>query len=188
MSDDLLQLIFAAALVLFGLLGGQKKKKRPTTQQPPRPRPKPAAPRSAAPRPRPAPAPPTSPPAPAPQRDALVKELERLLGVPVEVEGSGAIPEAVSLERTDVEDTRVGPELVGPERVSTRWTEGIDRSETSLETLDEAGAQSHERFHQRYAALAPMTATADAPPTIATRRLRQAIIWSEILGPPVSLR
>jgi hypothetical protein len=192
MSDDLLQLIFAAALVLFGLLGGRKKK-RPTQQPPrrrpeqPRPRPKQPAPRSTTPQPaRPVPA--ARPAAPAPQRDVLVKELERLLGVPVEVEESGAIPEAVSLEQTDVEEKRVGQERIGPERASIRWTEGMERGTESLETLEEAGATSHELFHARYPTAAPAIVTVEAPPGGATLRLRQAIIWSEILGPPVGLR
>jgi hypothetical protein len=182
MSDDLIQLIFAAALVLFGLLGSRKKRPTRRRPEPPRPRPKQPAPRSATPQPaRPAPAP--YPPAPRPQREVLVKELERLLGVPVEVEESGEIPEAVSLEQTDVEEKRTRTEGVG-----NRWTEGIERGNESLETLEEAGATSHELFHARYPTAAPAIVTGDAAPSGATLRLRQAIIWNEILGPPVSMR
>jgi hypothetical protein len=185
MSDDLLQLIFAAILILFGLLGS--KKKRPT-QQPPRQRPAPRPgpgprPRATA---RPAPAPRPAPPRPAAtrQRDALVQELERLLGAQVEVEESGELPEAVSLERTDVEEKRIRPEAAGES-----WAAGLAREAASLETLEEAGEKSHARFHARYdKAAGPTTLDAAAssnPPLI---RLRRAIIWSEILGPPVSER
>jgi hypothetical protein len=183
MSDDLLQLIFAAALILFGLLGSRKKK---PTQQPPRRRPAPAA-RPAPPPARTArPVPPmrsAAPPAAAPQpRDALLEQLQRMLGGQVEAEPlEEERPEAVSLEATDVEERRQRVE-----GTSARWAAGLDRGAESLETLEEAGESSHARFHARLQATSAPAAIQEADPAIA--RLRRAIIWSEILGPPVSMR
>lgn len=106
----------------------------------------------------------------------MLRELERLLGTPVEIEQE----EAVSLERTDREDVAREPE-------SAAWTAGIERAAESLETLEEAGGKSHQRFHARYPDAPPPAAEpAHAGPT--TAQLRRAIIWSEILAPPVSLR
>jgi hypothetical protein len=107
--------------------------------------------------------------------------LERLLGGHVEIEAEPA--EAVSLEETDFEERPARVE--GP---GARWTEGLDRGAESLETLEEAGESSHARFHARLQATAG-AAPGDAQPVDpGVARLRQAIIWREILGPPVSLR
>jgi hypothetical protein len=185
MSDDVLQLIFAAVLILAGLLGGKKKK--PTPPQPPRRRPAQAS-RPARPAQAPRPAPPMRPapaprPAASPSRDALLDQLQRMLSGqveahPLEVE----LPEAVSLEATDVEERRQPVE-----GTNARWAAGLEREAQSLETLEEAGESSHSRFHARLQATAAATpAAAEADPAMV--RLRQAIIWSEILGPPVSMR
>jgi hypothetical protein len=58
----------------------------------------------------------------------------------------------------------------------------------SLETPEPAGEASHQRFHDRY-----ITALPEIVPRVTTSRvpaagLRQAIVWSEILGPPKALR
>jgi hypothetical protein len=184
MSDDLLQLIFAAALILFGLLGSRKKK---PTQQPPRRRPaqpaRPAPPARAA---RPVPPMRSAPgrPAASPSRDVLLDQLQRMLSGQVEAEALEVeMPEAVSLEATDVEERRQPVE-----GTSARWAAGLEREAQSLETLEESGESSHRRFHARLqaAAAAAPAAAPEADPAIA--RLRQAFIWSEILGPPVSMR
>lgn len=186
MSDDLLQLIFAAALILFGLLGGRKKK---PTQQPPRRPAQPAQPARPAPPPtrtaRPAPQMRSAPRPATPQsRDVLLGQLQRMLGgqgeaEPLEVE----VPEAVSLEATDVDERRQRVE-----GTSARWDAGLQRGSESLETLEEAGESSHARFHARLQATAPAPPVATGQVDPATARLRQAIIWSEVLGPPVSMR
>ena len=187
MSDDLLQIIFAAALILFGLLGGKKKKKKPT-QHPPRQRPTQAA--RPAPPPartgRPAPQMRSAPPQPAApqQRDVLLGQLQRMLGGQVEAEPLEVeVPEAVSLEATDVEERRQRVE-----GTSARWAAGLKRGAESLETLEEAGDSSHARFHARLQATAPAPPVAAGQVDPATARLRHVIIWSEILGPPVSMR
>ena len=185
MSDDLLQLVFAAVLILFGLLGGRKKKptqqpphRRPT--QPVRPAPPPTRTARAAPQMRSAPPRPAAPR----QRDALIEQLQRMLGGQVEAEPLEVdVPEAVSLEATDVEERRQRVE-----GTSARWAAGLERGAESLETLEEAGASSHARFHARLQATAPAPPVAAAQIDPATARLRHVIIWSEILGPPVSLR
>jgi hypothetical protein len=174
MSDDLLQLIFAAVLILFGMLGSRKKK--PTDQGPRRRPPQTSSP------PRPQPPQPRPQPAPQSHKDALVQELERLLGTRVEVDEAGDLPEAVSLEATDVEDRRVRLD-----QESTRWAAGLAREEASAETLEEAGTTSHDRFHARYMSASAVEARS-APADPAVARLRSAIIWSEILGPPLSER
>lgn len=88
--------------------------------------------------------------------------------------------EAVSLEPPDAE------EAPATTVDSPKWAAGLGRPQESLETLEEAGAASHERFHARHLDSPPVVAPGPEAPD--TARLRQAIIWSEILGPPMALR
>jgi hypothetical protein len=201
MSGDLFELLFVLAFILFGILGGRKKKGAGQRQLPqPRPRPRPA----------PRPAPDRSmagrtaqrpPSAPRTTQDALLQELEGLLtgrpvrGEPVPVASPmGDTPdpdEARSLESLEDETSarwEEGLERATESAESAGWSAGRDRGQESLETLEEAGGASHVRFHSLY------DRQPDAPPRPTQRAVfrnadvRRAVIWSEILGPPVSER
>jgi hypothetical protein len=198
MSGDLLELLFVAAFILFGLLGGRKK--RP--QQPmPRPRQRPEVPRSRPPVVRRPQAPPARAGAPGTDQERLLRELEGLLtGRPVRVEpvpvpspmGDTPDPEeARSLESLEDETSdrwEEGLERATEAAETARWTAGREQQAESLETLEEAGGASHVRFHSLY------DRQPDAPPrppqraTFRNADVRRAVIWSEILGPPVSER
>jgi len=203
MSGDLFELLFVVAFILFGILGGRKKKPGAGQRQLPQPRPRPR------PAPRPVPersplarrSPPAAPPT---AQDALLRELEGLLTgqrpAPVEAEpewvstSSDRVPdpeEARSLESLEAETSAVWEE--GLERASEtsgtpRWAEGRDREAGTLETLEEAGEGSHKRFHERYAIAARAESRSPRSPTFDMNEVRRAIVWSEILGPPVSVR
>jgi hypothetical protein len=202
MSGDLFEILFILAFILFGLLGGRKRKKKPGAGEPqrpqprPRPVPRPAPERSAARQQRSAP--------PETAQDALLRELEGLLTGraprPVEQEAewmpvpSDRVPdpvEARSLESLEVEETVLwgeGLDRASEARDTARWTEGRNRAARTLETLEEAGEASHRRFHERYdfsTRTEPRTARG---PTFDVRDVRRAVVWSEILGSPVSMR
>jgi hypothetical protein len=197
-GGDFFELLFVIAFILFGILGGRKKK--PGAGQPQVPRPRPAPDRS------PAGRHPQPPPRAGsePSQDALLRELEGLLTgrrpLPVEQDeprwspaSSDRVPdpeEARSLESLEVEETAVweeGLERASEVRDTARWTEGRDRPAASLETLEEAGEASHERYHERYDFTVQAERAARGP-TFDVRDVRRAVIWSEILGPPVSER
>lgn len=199
MSGDLFEILFVIAFILFGILGGRKKKPGAGEPQRPRPRPRPV--------PRPSPERATArqrsaPPETAP--DALLRELEGLLTGraprPVEQEvewapvPSDQVPdpvEARSLESLEVEETALwgaGLERASEARDTARWTEGRNRAARTLETLEEAGEASHRRFHERYDfSTRPEPRTAGGS-VFDVRDVRRAVVWSEILGPPVSQR
>ncbi|MDH3495928.1 MAG: hypothetical protein OER21_04135 [Gemmatimonadota bacterium] len=163
---DYFELLLALAFILFGILGSRKKKKPSPPTRRPQARPaRPAArpPSRAAPQPRGA------------LRD-LLEQLEQaaqggLVPPPARVPDPD---EAVSLETLEVEE-------------SALWMEGLDRGTASVETLEPAGGKSHVRFHEKYLD-APAPAPPPAPAPITNRDLRRAVIWSEILAPPVSMR
>jgi len=205
-GGDFFELLFVIAFILFGILGGKKKKPGAGQPQVPRPRTRP--------RPAPRPTPDRSPagryPQPTPRassetaQDVLLRELEGLLTgrgpVPVEQDeprwsptSSDRVPdpeEARSLESLEVEETAVweeGLERASEVRDTPRWTEGRDRPAASLETLEEAGAASHDRFHERYDFTVQAKRAARGP-TFDVVDMRRAVIWTEILGPPVSER
>jgi hypothetical protein len=204
MSGDLFELLFVIAFILIGILGGRRKKPEAQQQLPlprsrPRPAPRPVPGRGSvghlAQRPRPA--------SPQTAQDALLQELEGLLTgrrpIPVEdqprkVPTSSEVPEpeeARSLESLAVEEAAVwteGRERASEVRDSPRWAEGREREAGSLETLEEAGEASHKRFHERYGVAARMEPPTSRGPTFDVQDVRRAIVWSEILGPPVSLR
>jgi hypothetical protein len=204
MSGDLFELLFVIAFILFGILGGRKKKRPGAGQQQlPRPRPR------LRPAPRPAPErfpgarrpPPATPQTP---KDALLRELEGLLTgqrpAPVEVEpawvpaSSDRVPdpdEARSLESLEDEGSAAweeGLEQASDIRDTPGWAKGRDREAGTLETLEEAGETSHQRFHERYAIAPRAESRAPRGPIFDIKDIRRAIVWSEILGPPVSLR
>jgi hypothetical protein len=207
MSGDLFELLFVIAFILIGLLGGRKKK--PRADQP-RPR---RLPRE---RPMPRPAPPARPTAgriapsrtrmePPTAQEALLRELEGLLTgrrpAPAETELMWAPPpsdrvpdpeEARSLETLESEEAAGWEEGLdrAPEEIrdTPRWAEGRDQQAASLETLEEAGEASHIRFHQKYAASAGPQPMGQRAPSFDLAEVRRALVWSEILGAPVSMR
>jgi hypothetical protein len=177
-NSDLLSLLVFVAFVVLSLLG--RRKKAPPPSGPPRPRPATRPPPRLAGLQR-------SPPArPAPPRtgNALRDFLAQL--------EQAAEPEGVPRPAPEPEPTEV--EVVSLERVeepteTARWMAGIERSTESLETLEEAGTKSHARFRERYQTTAAALVTTDAAASAGQlAALRRAIIWSEILAPPVSLR
>jgi hypothetical protein len=200
MSGDLFEILFVVAFILFGLLGGRKKK--PGAGQPQRPRQPPRT--RPAPRRFPERSTGSRPPGPETAQDALLRELEGLLTgrrpAPVEAPPEWAptsadrIPdpeEARSLESLEDEASatwEAGLERAEEVRDPARWTEGMSRGATSLETLEEAGEKSHVRFHERYDTSAPAPAPAPEGPGYDLSDVRRAVVWSEILGPPVSQR
>jgi hypothetical protein len=205
MSGDLFEILFVLAFILLGLLGGRKKKPGAGQPQVPRPmpRPRPGSPPTA--RRAPTVSRPARPPAPPETtQDVLLRELEGLLTGrrpgPVEQAPTGApapvhrVPdpdEARSLETLEVEETaawEAGIERASEARETARWTEGRDRAPVTLETLEEAGESSHARFHERYAATAAAQPAVVEAPEDGLRHVRRAVVWAEILGPPVSLR
>ena len=203
MSGDLLEILFVAAFILFGLLGGRKK--RPQQRTPPaRPRPQTRAPggqptarRVPVPRPQP-----TITHQRAPDQDRLLRELEGLLtGRPVSEPTPASVSspmrdmpdpdEAQSLESLDLQEG-AGAWEEGLERASetgtARWSAGSTRAVESLETLEAAGGASHRRFHALYDRQPDPVPTKPTPRVFGIADVRRAIVWSEILGPPVSER
>ncbi len=162
--DDFVQLLIAA-IVAIGWMFGAKKKKGPTPDR-------------------------TSPPASrkgVPDRSGTVtaQDIERILrmeipGIQVEEEPEAELePELVQQLPT--------PLIPAPTAVpESSWQAGIRRSALTVETLESAGAARHERFHQMY-----VDRPADTPETgtgPSMDEVRRAIIWKEILDPPVSSR
>lgn len=189
MGGDLLEILFVVAFILFGVLGGRKKKPQPRSRPAPRPRP---------PRPQPG-----SRPEQSPQRaqDAMLRELEALLGgaPPDPPRRSAPTPfdrvpdpaEARSLETLEVEETsswEEGLDQAAEITVTTAWSEGRNRGAGTLETLEGAGEASHDRYHERYQLSKPATVTPRQGPAFSLQDVRRAVIWAEILGPPVSQR
>ncbi len=176
--EDLIQLLFFAALIMFGLLA-RKKKKPPIVQKP--------RPRQVQPRPRPERSVADAAPVaesraesePARQR-GLAEELFKMLQQqvePVEREMPPAPPEPAFFERE-------------PE---------------TLETLEPAGTTSHDRFHELYVEELPDESPPqphdESPPqphvepysdraerkerlALTHKKLQNAFIMKEILGPP----
>jgi hypothetical protein len=159
------------------------------------------------PRQRPRPAPPTSQgQADATQREgsqleALFRELERRLEQASPERGPRGRPASIALppaeEVEERESLGVEPEVVSleeeakrPARLRVDRDEGAERIEAARVAAAQArsGALTradHAVFDARVRQQ-PADATAVRPPT--PERLRQAMIWREILGPPVSLR
>jgi hypothetical protein len=99
--------------------------------------------------------------------------------------------EAQSLESLDLREG-AGAWEEGLERASetgtARWSAGSTRAAESLETLEEAGGASHKRFHALYDRQPDPVPTKPAPRVFGIADVRRAMVWSEILGPPVSER
>jgi len=195
MGGDLFEILFVLAFILFGILGGRKKK--PSDRSAGVPRPRPPLPPSPGSRPRPA----GSRPTPQTRQDALLRELEGLLTgrrpgdepawTPVPGPGVPDPAEARSLETLDADESvawEEGLRRASEGQETSRWMAGQARPATSLETLQGAGEPEHDRFHELYdVSSRPPTSDAHRA-TFDMRAVRRAVIWSEILGPPVSLR
>ena len=188
MGGDLFEILFVLAFILFGILGGRKKKPDTRTRRPPAARP---GPQRRSPRRR-----------ERVQRagqDAILRELEALLGgrrpeptaprpAPMPTDLVPDPDEARSLETFEVEETDAWDEGLERTPGTATWAEGADRRAATLETLESAGEASHERFHKRYELSAPARVTRRQGPDFDLQDVRRAVVWAEILGPPVSLR
>jgi hypothetical protein len=135
------------------------------------------------------------------QLEALFRELERRLEQASPERGPRGRPATIALPPAEeVEERRsleVEPEVVSleeevkrPARLRVDRDEGAERIETARVAAAEARSGSltkadHAVFDARLRQQ-PADATAVRPPT--PERLREAMIWREILGPPASLR
>jgi hypothetical protein len=192
--EDLVQLLFFAALILFGLLGSARKKKkgqqvqarRPPVRRPPVERRVPSGESGRA---------EASGPAPPPRKRSIAQELFDLL-------------------QERIEEPPAGPQA--PRRA--REPVVVEQEPQSLETLEPAGGKSHERFHELYVSEAetikpyeqqtakpykqetakPYKHEAAKEPDedaedrkarleLSRRKLQQAFIMKEVLGPPKGL-
>jgi len=207
MGGDLFEILFVVAFILFGILGGRKKKPGASQTGGTRPRPPMPGRTSSS----------GAPTARRPQttQDALLRELEGLLTgrPPAEPPPWAPVPghrvpdptEARSLETLDADETATWEEGLrrGSEETAT-WEEGLERAakvqETpswlagqrrptaSLETLQGAGEAEHDRFHERYDVRSRPPTSGARRPTFDMQDIRRAVVWSEILGTPVSMR
>jgi hypothetical protein len=173
------ELIILAALIFLSSLFGRKKKKpggrAPQTPRAPRPRPEvAAATREASAREQPHHVVPTDRPKLEPRKQAgSFREFFELLQQQAEAATRG---EPLVLEQ--VPDASPPP----PEPVRRELP-----PPPALETLEGAGEESHERFHDQY--IRPLDAPSRklSPRFILPRNpvsLKRAVIWSEILGRP----
>ena len=124
-----------------------------------------------------------TPPKPAPGGRRLGRSADRPLGSAEEVEERDSLevePEVVSLEQTVARPRR--PHLSQDEGAAALVARRIADAEARSGPLTRAG---HGKFDQRIRAQ-PADATAVRVPTPAA--LRQAVIWRELLGPPLALR
>jgi hypothetical protein len=186
-----------AALSFFGRLSQQRRDQQGSPPLP-EPGPKRHQPRQREPRHRVARSEPVDQEAP---EDEWRREIERLLGVrtgaeygPVGRTARERLPEAEDVEeRGSLEEER---EVVSLETLDDRASRSVtdfdDEAQAVLEqrlAVAEARTtgrtlQDHRRFDQTIRAPAPT-----APPAVRKRPpLRQALVWREVLGPPVSLR
>jgi hypothetical protein len=195
MKGDLLNLLFVAAFILFGLLGGRKKKRPPTPipRQRARPDPRMGADRLPAGRP--------APRAGRPEQDRLLRELESLLtGRPARSETAPPPAYGSMQDLPDPDEARTFETLEADETssweggkaraadVTDVWQAGEARAAETLETLEAAGGASHKRFHALYDRPQEVAKPRRPRPSFPTAEMRRAFIWSEILGPPVSER
>lgn len=166
--DELVQLIFFAAIILFGVLG-RKRKKRPPLQKPMQPRPTVRTERTV----------PTQSRS-VPRRDvaeaqsALVKSAQQR---PEKKRGIAEELLEMLQQRIEVPEQPTPP----PEPLAV---------ESVPETLESAATERHERFHERYVD----KESGDRPHqegksrkqrlVLSRKRLQQAFIMKEIIGPP----
>jgi hypothetical protein len=189
--EDLIQLLFFAALIMFALLG--RKKKKPPLQQKPRP--------------------PRVQPRPRPQRevsDAARVEPQRASSEPAKQKSLAE--ELFKMLQGQVEGVEPEPTPPAPEPVV------FAEEAQSLETLEPAGTTSHQRFHDLYIEELPsepepqphvepyreeLPSEPERQPHVAPyrdqaaarkeqfeftrKKLQRAFILKEVLGPPKGL-
>lgn len=182
--EDLVQLLILGGAGLAWLLSSGKAKKPPAEPRPRRPAPRPARPvqryeppttvvvRPAVPKRQPA--------------DTMAQEIYRIL--------SGEVEQREREESLEIQEADEGSlEIIREEAAPRRATlEEIHEAEAySLETLEPAGEESHQRFHEKYATPAQPAQPAEPARrlrlTVNARSLREAMLWREILGPPKGL-
>jgi hypothetical protein len=164
--EELVQLIFFAAIILFSIVA--RKKKRPAAQKPARPRPRAQIERDE--------------PQPVQRQRAeaqsvLVKSKEER---PEAKRGIAEELLEMLQQRIEVPEQQQTPTVPQP----------VEAAPESLETLEPAGGESHERFHERYI---------DEPQVerpyqeheerkqrleLSRKKLQEAFILKEIIGPP----
>ncbi len=171
--EELIQIVFVALFVLFGLLGGGRKKRKRRSGRDVEAG---SATGTAIPKQR---------PETRPQRPVQRRRDEFAPTVPHKV-GGDVVDEIFDLLRIQVPETPPSP--VEPESLT-------DDEAQSLETLEPAGGASHDRFHSLYMEAPPLTV--QTTPRVSPRRrlgltgrkrLRDAIILTEVLGVPKALR
>ncbi|MBI2403578.1 MAG: hypothetical protein HYV20_12760 [Gemmatimonadetes bacterium] len=171
-GDDLIQLLIAVAVIFFWLLGGKRKRQTPSGPSgggSRRPQPRPAPRREVRRVPVARPQEPAGGAGQASGRDTTVADLYAIL--------TGERPPS---DET-AESWEASAEAAAAEPRSLEQVEGPEA--VSLETLEPAGEVSHRRFYEKYVA-PEQPAAAAAPGKPRVPRLRQAILWREILGPP----
>ena len=185
------------ALSFFGKLA-QQKRGEPPQEQRPKPRARGQARRPVAtPKPRHRGTDPGEGEAP---EDEWRREIERLLGVrtgpeygPVGRQSRAGLPEAEEVEeRTSLEEDREAVSLETLDARSERQVEDFDDEAEAVLARRLAVAEArtsgrtlldHRRFDEAIRAPAPAAPSGRKRPG-----LRQALVWREILGPPVALR
>ena len=145
-------------------------------------------------------------PTPSPREDALTdlrRELERVMGVHTEAEhGPRGRRSSVRIEPAEEveedESLEVAPVVASLETTGQRAPRVVVDQDSQIEEITRrrvAVAEAHSRpatraDHQRFDARIRATPAPaeESPPVTPRRSLRQAFIWSEVLGKPVSER
>jgi hypothetical protein len=189
--------------LLFSLFGGRKKYREAPRPRAPRSRPEADSGRSQLPLPLPPPADSRGSQVDATQREGfrletLLKELAQTLD-----QSSGPLGRAPDVRLPSAEESAEGTSLETPARVVSR--EGpVTRTERLPVDQDDAAEQvaarriaaaearsgplkvaDHLAFDQR---IRQEPAEHTATPAFRPEKLRQAVVWREILGPPLGLR
>ena len=172
--DDILFLLVIGFGIISSLIGSKVKKK-----QTPRPQTKRPATRSSA---------STGPKEPgSDRRKQVLSEMERIFQ-----ELQGGKPQTPSPPSRPKVRPPPPEQKPKPKRVPAPAPVARGDEAKSLETLVPAGGESHVRFHEEYISEFVGTQTkvpvARAVSHLSAKRLREAILVQEILGPPKSLR
>jgi hypothetical protein len=175
--DEFVNLIIFGVLILLSTLFGGKKKKSPGARPPSGPRPEP--------RTQPRPDLPAQRTMPTPQadrpREVATLPLSQVAKKPE------TFRDLFELLQQQAEPAARGPELVVEDAPPPPPPHTRTRRNESIETPVPAGEARHERFHDKY--VRPLEAPAvKSPPRFVVPRgpksLKQAVVWSEILGSP----
>ena len=169
--DELVQLIFFAAIILFAMLG-RKRKKRPPLQEPTQPRPTVRTERT------------------MPTQSRFVPRRDEAEAQSAPVKSAQQRPEkkrGIAEELLEMLQQRIEvPEEPSPPPEPV----AVESVPESLETLEPDGAERHERFHELY-----VDKQSGAQPyqereargqrlELSRKKLQQAFIMKEVIGPP----